>query len=397
VVVYGYKITLQLSDKKTAKTTGLMLALLWFMPFLSVRNLVEVVCIPFLIYGTWLIIKPQKKPMMNALLSGVIMGLGLSVRFQSIFFIIGFGLALLLLKKWKEALIYGGGVVTLFVIIQGGIDYFLWGRPFAEFSEYVIYNINNASSYFTGPWYNYLLLISGILIPPVSVMLFFGFFRCWRKHVILFLPSLIFLLFHSYFPNKQERFILPIVPFIVIAGMIGWNEFIASSKFWMRHTKLLKSFWIVFWCLNLILLPVISTTYSKRARVESMCYLSKYPHLTYLMVEDTNHGRAEMLPLFYLGQWDVSVWEVKPQKPASMFIKQIKKIGWEYAPRFVLFYGTENLDKRLDSIKMGAPHLEYETTIEPGFIDKMMYKLNKHNSNQTMVIYRNKDFFPVKL
>jgi hypothetical protein len=40
ITVYiGYRITLKLSDQKTARLTGLMLAVLWFMPFLSVRNL----------------------------------------------------------------------------------------------------------------------------------------------------------------------------------------------------------------------------------------------------------------------------------------------------------------------------------------------------------------------
>jgi len=397
VVIYGYKVTLQISDKKTARITGLLLALLWFMPFLSVRNMVEVVCIPFLLYGTWLVIKSQKKPLMNALLSGIIMGLGLSVRFQCFFFIIGFALALLLLKKWKESLIYCSGVILSFAIFQGCIDYFFWGYPFAEFREYVIYNINNAYNYITNPWYNYILLLLGILLPPVSLMLFFGFFRCWRRQLLLFLPAFIFLLFHSYFPNKQERFILPIVPFIIIAGMIGWNNFIASSRFWTRHSKLLRNFWIAFWTLNLILLPIVSTTYSKKARVESMCYLSKYPHIRYLLAEDTNHGRTEMFPLFYLGQWDVSVYELKPEKPVKPFIKFLKEAGPGSEPRFVLFFGVENLDKRIDSVRMCLPHLEYETTIEPGFIDNILYRINPRNSNQTMVIYRNKDYFPVKM
>jgi hypothetical protein len=396
VVIYGYKITMRLSDKQTARITGLLLALLWFMPFLSVRNLVEVVCIPFLVYGTWLFIKIQKKPFTNALLSGIIMGLGLSIRFQSVFFIFGFGLALILLKKWKEALIYSSGVIISFAILQSYIDYFFWGYPFAEFKEYVIYNLNNAYNYITGPWYNYILLILGILFPPVSLMLFFGFFRCWRRQLLLFLPAFIFLLFHSYFPNKQERFILPIVPFIIITGMIGWNDFIASSKFWTRHTKLLRNFWIFFWTLNLILLPIVSTTYSKKARVESMCYLSKYPHIRCLLAEDTNDGKTILFPRFYLKQWNISEYELIPGKPVKPFMESMKKSNPGNEPRFVIFFGFKNLDNRIDSVKMFLPNIEYETTIEPGLIDKILYRLNPHNSNETLVIYRNKDFFPVK-
>jgi hypothetical protein len=397
IVIYGYKITLQLSDKKTARTTGLLLALFWFMPFLGVRNMVEVVCIPFLIYGTWLLIKPQKKPLINALLSGIIMGLGFSIRFQCFFFIFGVVLALLLQKKWKEVLVYSGGVLISAAILQSCIDYFFWGYPFAEFKEYIIYNIDNANNYITNPWYNYILLLLSILLPPLSFMLFFGYFRVWRKQLLLFLPAFIFLLFHSYFPNKQERFILPIVPFIIIAGMIGWNNFIASSKFWLKHTKLLRGFWIFFWIINLILLPIVSTTYSKKARVETMCYLSKYPNIRYLLAEDTNYGKTEMFPIFYLGQWDTYVYNVKPSRTVKTFMQIMEDSEPGCEPRFVLFYGDEKLDKRLDSVKMCVPHLEYETTIEPSFIDDLLYRMNPRNSNQTIYIYRNLDYFPAKL
>jgi hypothetical protein len=46
VVYLGYKITEKLSNKAYARIVGLMLALIWFMPFMSVRNLIEMVCIP---------------------------------------------------------------------------------------------------------------------------------------------------------------------------------------------------------------------------------------------------------------------------------------------------------------------------------------------------------------
>src|SRR5687767_9763243 len=43
VVYFGYKITEALSGQRDARIVGLMLALVWFMPFMSVRNLVEMV------------------------------------------------------------------------------------------------------------------------------------------------------------------------------------------------------------------------------------------------------------------------------------------------------------------------------------------------------------------
>lgn len=399
VVIYGYRITKKIAGQKTANTVAWLLSLLWFMPFFSVRNMVEFVCVPFMIYASWLTIR-DKKDLFTYFISGIIMGLSVSVRFQCAFFLAGFALGILLTKKWKEFLLFCLGFIICFAIIQGTIDYFIWGKPFTEFREYVRYNFVNATSYVNSPWYNYILLISGILIPPVSIILVAGYLLSARKNSPLFFGVFVFILFHSIFPNKQERFILPVIPFIVMLGIIGWNAFHDRSAFWTRHRILLKSFWIFFWCINIILLPFISTMYSKRSRVETMCYLSKYKNLRYIAVEETNHGHTEMLPLFYLQQWDVHFYDLKPDKmPYTLrnFLQEkdtLPDCSKSLQPSIVLFYGDEKLAQRLDSMKSFLPGLVYEKTIEPGFIDKILYELNPRNANQTIYIYRNTRIIP---
>ncbi|MCD4789274.1 MAG: glycosyltransferase family 39 protein [Bacteroidales bacterium] len=389
-VYYGYKITEKLSDKKTARITGLLLAVYWFMPFVSVRNLVEVVCIPFLVYSVWIIINhwDEKKSLKYYLLSGFIIGLAFSVRFQTIIFAFGIGSALLIKLKWKEAFLYGLSFLFSIVLIQGGIDYFIWGRPFAELGEYVGYNIENAETYITGSWYNYILVILGFLIPPVSFFLFFGFFRTWKRHLLIFLPTLIFLLFHSIFPNKQERFILPIIPFVILLGMIGWQDFLQKSSLFNNKKKFLKAAWIFFWIINLLLLPVVSTTYSKKARVESMIYLSKYDNIKNLLLEDSNYGNAKMCPLFYLGEW-VKEFYITNENSADELSEVIKN-NPEYQPRFILFFEDKNLEQRVKDVQAVFPEIVYETSVEPGFIDKVMHWLNPLNANQTIYIYKNR-------
>ncbi len=393
-VYFGYRITLKLSDQKTARLTGLLLAVLWFMPFLSVRNLVEIVCIPFLIYGTWLIIDNLDKEnrMKYIFYAGLIIGLGFSVRFQIITFAFGVGLALLIKLRWKEALLYGAGFFLSAVALQGGIDYFVWGKPFVELSEYIRYNAENATAYITNSWYNYILLILGALIPPVSIFLFIGFFRSWRKQLVLFLPAFIFLLFHSVFPNKQERFIFPIIPFIVILGMIGWQDYLLKGKFYKPGVKFLKTSWIIFWLINIIVLFPVSVMYSKKARVEAMSFLSQFQNVERILVENSVSNNIPMSPVFYTGQ-KVYDYSVTSDNPLSSFSENVRLVR-EYQPRFILFLEPENLDRRVSAIKEVYPNIVYETTINPGLIDKILYQLNPRNANQTIVIYRNRDFYP---
>ena len=392
VTIYAsYKITEKLSNKKTANQVGLMLAGLWFMPFLSVRNLVEVVCIPFMMYALWIIVDDQRKnTLVKIFLAGIIIGLGISVRFQTIIFAGGIGLALIFLNRWRDFIYYSAGVLISVMLIQGGIDKFMWGRPFAEMHEYIRYNLANEYSYYVGSWYNYILLILGILIPPVSFFLFFGFFRTWKKHLIIFLPVFLFLAFHSYFPNKQERFILPIVPFIVMLGMIGWNEYLEKSIFWKNRTSLLKSCWIFFTVINFLLLPIITVTYTKKSYVEAMCYLSKYK-IKYLIIEDSNRSSVQMLPYYYASQWP-HYFEFSSESKKKTLKKFIDKFENDSISKqaFIIFYNEDNLSKRVDSIKTILPNLKRDTVIQPGFIDKVMHWLNPINKNQIIYIYKSK-------
>jgi hypothetical protein len=391
----SFRITEKLASKKDAALAGLIMAAIWFLPMLSVRNLVETFCIPFTLAGTWLLIDADEKknPLITYFLAAFILGLSISVRFQLIVFVGGVGLVLLIQRKWIPAVTFAFGSLISIVLLQGLVDFFIWGYPFAEFIEYVRYNLQAAYSYITGPWYNYMLLLAGILIPPVSLMLFFGFFRIWKKHLIIFLPSFLFLVFHSFFPNKQERFIFPIIPYIIIGGVIGWNSFVSASIYWQKHQKALSRAWIFFWIINLALLIPVSTAYSKRSRVEAMAYLSKYKGIKVVVAEDSNKSSAQMLPRYYSGQWMQALYKSNTGVRSYMADSIPCKLS---DASFVLFYSDENLQARVDSMKKDIPSLEYETTFNPGFIDDIMHRLNPVNRNETIYMFRNKDVVTVK-
>ena len=124
------------------------------------------------------------------------------------------------------------------------MDWIAWGYPFASLHTYITHNIEHRYDYLVGPWYLYIGLLLGAFIPPISFLWGFGFLRTWKKHALVFIPTVLFLIFHSYFPNKQERFILPILHFFLILGIIGWEEYMKQSHFWQKRKKLYRGFWI---------------------------------------------------------------------------------------------------------------------------------------------------------
>jgi hypothetical protein len=393
-VYYGYRIVETLSDKRSARLAGILLAIYFFFPWISVRNLVESASIPLLMLGFWKIISPGRthQPFLVYFLSGLLFGLAMDIRYQLALFPAGIALLMIFQRKWKETAGMAIGVFCSFMVVQTMIDLFIWGYPFAEFVGYVKVNVIDRNSYFNLPWYNYFLTVGGILLPPVSLFFFYGFFRSWKRYLLMFFPAALFFAFHSYFPNKQERFILPFIPFFIMLGSMGYFQYLKPSRFWGQRKKLLRYSWVFFWSINLILLVGLTFMYSKRARVESMYYLSKYPYLKDIILEDEN-GNVPMLPVFYTGKWPEFPGRHRQDTTIYQRFDSIAAGPKFHHPQFFIFSGGKNLKQRVVMARKSFPFLVYETTIEPGFIDKLMHRLNPVNKADKIYIYRNREFY----
>jgi len=405
VVLFGYKITLHYTNEKIARQSGLLLALLWFMPFFSVRNLVETATIPFLMWGLWIVVKNEFDPVNRKafLIAGLLMGLAFSLRYQTLVFAGGVGLVLLFRKQWKPVLSFALGVFISIALIQGVIDLFIWGRPFAEVTEYIRYNILHRNEYGHNIWYMYTSLLLGMIIIPLGIFLFVGWFATIRKFPLLFWPAFLFYMFHNLYPNKQERFILSIVPIYIIAGVVGWWLYMDKSAFWQKSQKLFKGFMVFFWIVNMILLSIVSTTYSKKSRCETMVYLAKLDDAHEVISEETNRSGVTMFPNFYAGK-DITFYDYPAasgldsarlntglsfplhNQPISS-PAMIAERGWP-EPQYVLFINEKDVEKRIENFKTYYPNIEYVTTIQPGYIDLLMKRLTPSNNNQSVAIYR---------
>ena len=88
-----------------------------------------------------------------------------------------------MLKLFVDAVVDSGFglffLISLFICQIG--DVFLWGRPFAEFTEYIAYNLANKTTYAVRPWYMYFGTIGGLLLPPLSLFLYAGWSKVFKK------------------------------------------------------------------------------------------------------------------------------------------------------------------------------------------------------------------------
>lgn len=376
VVYFGFKITAKISNHKNAVTVGWLLALLAVMPFLSVRNLVEMTAIPFLVWGVWLLVKNENK--MNFLYAGLLIGLAVSFRYQIAVFGIGVGLYYLLNKKIIELIYFGLGGIIVFSITQGIVDYFIWGKPFAEFIAYSTYNMKEGVQYLPNSnYFMYFWVLMGVFLFPLGILMGIGFFRSAKQHFLLFLPTLIFLLFHTFYPNRQERFILSILPFFTILGVIGYQK-LMEKDFW-------KKLWLIsitiFWYINIPLVIFGSFVYSKKSRVEAMYSLySDGMQNERILLEGSASTKPSMMPKFYAGSWHcVFVDRLEPTQP--LLISPANNFD------YIFFFGEEKIKSRIKQYKEIYPKMKRYKVCDPSLVDKIL-TINPHNTNQYIEVWK---------
>ncbi len=377
VVVYGIKITEKLSTIESAKKVGWFLAALWILPFLSVRNLVETTAIPFLILGVWYLLRNRNKR--DFLWAGLIIGMAVSFRYQIGVFAIGVAAVYFFQAKWKPFLLFCAGTLATFIFTQGLIDYLIWGYPFAEIMAYVVYNLNEGTGYLPNQnYFMYFFVLIGTMLVPMGFVLFAGFIKSWKKYALIFVPTIIFILFHTVYPNRQERFVLSILPFFIILGVVGYDLWKDSE----RKRKLWKISWIAFWVINIPMLFFASTMYSKQSRVEAMysLYDNKIDNER-ILLEGSASQRTSMLPRFYAGDWECSMVD---RTDPSMPLTVTDNLEFD----FIFFFDEEKLDERIVNYKTIYPNMTLVKKCEPSLLDKLLRSLNPHNANEYIEVWQ---------
>ena len=390
-IYYAWHLSYRLGgNKMLANSMALLLALGWFFPFLSVRSLREVFCIPFLLAGCYHAVADNFR-LRDAILSAICFAIAFDIRMQIIFIPLGIGVWWLFHKaSIRHALIFGIAFLACIALTQGLFDQLYYGNPLASTLEYLRYNSDatHIGSYPQGPWYMYAGTLALFVLGIPILLLYPGVVYSYKisAHTRMLLLSLIFFfLFHSFYSNKQERFILPALPLFVMLGLHGLREGMIALRepLWLRKFSGFALMW--FLVLNTAGLILLTVTYSKKARVESMVWLREQKQVRNFVLEGT--GNPPPPPLFYLQQ-HLNYYTFTAAQQPSALDSMIKK-GDRPAPDYVIMAGSKDLDKRLERLHAVFPHMEKATTIEPGFIDNIAYRLNpKHNQNEAWFIYR---------
>jgi len=327
VITLGYRITKILVGRRTAINVAWVLALLWFMPYISVHTIAQAFSLPFLLYGTLLVVKQEKlrKELKNNnlhrtsfIIAGVFFALGFSIWYYSILYCLGLIIVILARKNWKGAVMSVFGFLITASITLTIPDFIVWSRPFVEIRAF----FNNGIIFTHAAGNCYLASISALIVA--------GFFICNKKTLI-----------HS----RLKRYLCAFCIFI--------NTFL-----------------------------LISTTimYSNKPEVKAMTYLSKNEDIKLFVIQDEHSGCVKHPPIFYERYW--SEYLIVNQE--NMWVLSTLENDADY----IIFRENKDLEGRVEKMKYYYPNLKHEITYKPYFAHIVYKWLNNSKNDGCVSIYR---------
>jgi hypothetical protein len=227
-------------------------------------------------------------------------------------------------------------------------------------------------------YFMYIIVLVGSLFLPLGLLIGYGFFRSFKRYAILFIPTFAFLLFHTFYPNRQERFVLTIVPFFIILGVMGYQELCEFKS----KVKLWKTSMLIFWILNTVFLCFATTMYSKKSRVEAMYSLyNNNMDNERILQEGSASQRTSMLPKFYGKAWHCTFIE---RIDSTQDLRVLEGMDYDY----IMFFDELNLSHRIKQYKAIYPQMSLVNRCEPSFIDVLLRKLNPKNANEYIEVWK---------
>ena len=282
VTVYFIKQTRTSIDRESDKTVYYLLSFfLWFIPVISVRFSSETWSgIIFLL--SLAIYLNDSNAKSKPFFIGMTLGLSFLFRFQIAFAILGFGLWMLIIERLNvKHLMQMFSSFILIVFLGFIIDSWFYGElvftPWKYFSKAIIEE--PAFDFGTSPWYFYIekLLRSPSYFMGVPIILSFVILTIAKPKNHLIWCALPFIIGHSFFSHKEERFLFPIIyliPIMLTKSYILINKLIVNHSFRKGFNYLLFA---MFFSINSIGLIAMGQKSAGLGRME----ITKYIHEKY--------------------------------------------------------------------------------------------------------------------
>jgi hypothetical protein len=256
-------------------------------------------------------------------------------------------LGFLFVKKDWKALAAASLFGILCFILLGIPDIFYRNGFHSSLKGILFYNVKYGASYAQQPWFFYFPLVFLMMFGPFwfSKKTPKQFLSFWQEHKIFWIYILLLIALHSFFPQKWERFVIPVLGLLILI-LSDWIEF-----FWNQGARkriwLLVAFNMVFW--------IPSTFFAAQKNIIDMSlFLNSHPQIH-----------------------EIYRFKKSPQWITEVFIQ---RKNWKWMEVETLPTIPLSCDSRLvmnfNDFKKENPLMVVEKIFETNIIEKVAYNLN---------------------
>lgn len=385
-----FEIVLALTRSRTwAVVAGLVAAGFYVLPFLSVRNLIEMVGGNIWIVAILLLYRYRESGDVRRLWgAGVVAGLAWMIRFEIAFVVLPVPLLLWYQHRSLRPAAHFAGAVLAMVLAASVADFFLLNGFAASTISHLRQIINEPPPYQT-PHLLYLYVILGLFLPPLSVLIL----RLWVQrramveHAVLWGSTAFFLVAHTLSPSRQERYLLPVLPALLLMTVVAlWYHFRAGG-YLFRSRRLGKSLLGLAMVMNVALLVPFSIDYGHKGVVEPFVRIARYgfAHPVVMVVSPESGG---LYAWDYGGRGGVQREAVRSWPELEQFAE---RPGLRDSIAFYLLYppSESQLPAYVDSLQARVGLIREEFHVRASLIDRVLHRLNPaHNPTKEVWVFR---------
>jgi hypothetical protein len=234
----------RLLDTASTRRLVWLCALFFAMPYAGTRLLIESLAMPPLVYGLAWAVSPNSR---RLFFSGLWLGLACWFRFQV--GVAALGVAVFVgWSAWQAgggrragahlAALAAGGLVALG--LQGSFDWWTTGDFLGPVWRNIAVNLHPHAGLSRSSPIAYLGIILLLTVPPATVVLIPLMVRAGQRLMLVTWPFVLFVVFHSLVPHKEERFLLPVLPLFLVLLAAAPAELGRDAG---RLTQALRRWW----------------------------------------------------------------------------------------------------------------------------------------------------------
>lgn len=375
-------------SRRWAMLGGAIVALHFAMPYLAVRNLIEMVGGEIWIVAIYLLYRYRQQHTFGwVFAAGIVTGLAWMIRFELataalvIPFVLWYDA-----RRVRPAIQYSFGVLVM-LLLSGIVDYYLFGTFFGSTLNHLHQIATELPPYSTSALI-YVAVLLAFFVPPFSLMAFFvtGYKRFWEEHKLLVFSSLTFLIAHTLSPSRQERYMLAIVPALMLTIVLALWQHRRFDGFFFRHRTWLK---VIVWpsvVINVVLLFVFTFNYSHNGLVEPLVKLERLEPTAAFTVVSPEVGH--IYPFDYAGEAAKNRRYVFSWSELEALNNDFVTTGPRY---YYILYppSTSELQQYVDSVTAHAGPIVQQFAVRPSGVDQILHFLNpRHNRLDAAYVYR---------